>query len=183
MLLHNLMGAMSPLHANKHYMESRPYGERILGGGILIGLLAAGWSTSDLYRRLVADYGVRWTAALGVEGRFKSPFYPGDTLYMVHRVDDVRASGTRPGQAIMTVGMSGENQHGDTCCVGVFERHVRPPGSGVGRLSPSVEAEAAPRPTPRLGQGAPHEGTGCGAGSGRPDGRGGSHLKDRGTGR
>ena len=67
MLMHNLMGAMTPLHVNKHYMQTRPFGERILGGGMLICLLATGWAESDLYRRLVSHYGVRWTAALGVE--------------------------------------------------------------------------------------------------------------------
>ena len=107
MLLHNLMGAMTPLHANKHYMQTRPYGERILGGGMLIGLLAAGWASADLYRQLVSDYGVRWTAALGVEGRFLAPFFPGDTLYVVYTIDHIRASKSRPGQAIMTVGMKG----------------------------------------------------------------------------
>lgn len=120
MLLHNLMGAMAPLHANKHYMQSHPFGERILGGGIILGLLAAGWSVSDLYRALVSDYGVRWTAALGIEGRFERPLFPGDTLYMVYRIEDVRASASRPGHGIMTIGMQGENQHGDQCCVGTL---------------------------------------------------------------
>ncbi len=128
MLLHNLMGAMTPLHVNKHYMQSHPFGERILGGGVIIGLLAAGWAVADLYRVLVSDYGVRWTAALGIEGRFEKPFFPGDTLYVVHRIDDVRVSASRPGQGIMTVGMRGENQHGDTCCVGTLRAMFDRPG-------------------------------------------------------
>src|ERR1700691_6431798 len=68
MLLHNLMGAMTPLHANKHYMQTRPYGERILGGGMLIGLLAAGWASSDLYLELVSGHVVGGTAQGGVGG-------------------------------------------------------------------------------------------------------------------
>lgn len=128
MLLHNLMGAMTPLHANKHYMQTRPYGERILGGGMLIGLLAAGWASSDLYRQLVSDYGVRWTAALGVEGRFLAPFYPGDTLYIVHSIDHIRVSKSRPEQAIMSVGMKGENQDGVVCCSGTLQAMFDRPG-------------------------------------------------------
>jgi acyl dehydratase len=130
MLFHNLMGAMTPLHVNKHYMQSTDFGERILGGGIVIGLLAAGWATSDLYRELVVDHGVRWTAALGIEGRFLHPLFPGDTLYIVHSVDDVRASGSRPGQGIMSVGMQGENQDGEICCVGTLRAMFDRPGQG-----------------------------------------------------
>jgi acyl dehydratase len=135
MLLHNLMGAMTPLHANKHYMQSTEYGERILGGGMLIGLLAAGWAGSDLYRRLVSDYGVRWTAALGVDGNFLNPFFPGDTLYIVHSVNDIRVSKTRAGQAIMSVGMSGENQDGVICCAGNLRAMFDRPGLSASESS------------------------------------------------
>jgi acyl dehydratase len=120
MLLHNLMGAMTPLHANKHYMQSRPFGERVLGGGIVIGLLAAGWAASDLYRQLVAEFGIRWTAALGVESRFQHHIIPGDTLYMEYRIEAVRPSRSRTGQAIMTVGMHTENQDAVVCCTGTL---------------------------------------------------------------
>jgi acyl dehydratase len=146
MLLHNLMGAMTPLHVNKHYMQSHPFGERILGGGVIIGLLAAGWAVSDLYRVLVSDYGVRWTAALGIEGRFEKPFFPGDTLYVVHRIDAVRVSASRPGQAIMTVGMRGENQHGDACCVGTLRAMFDRPGlEGPGPDGAGLEVQGLER--------------------------------------
>src|ERR1700733_16014808 len=72
MLLHNLMGAMTPLHANKHYMQGTEYGERILGGGVVIGLVAAGWANPELSRSLLADYGVRWGAPPGIDARFVS---------------------------------------------------------------------------------------------------------------
>lgn len=120
MLLHNLMGAMTPLHANRHYMASRPFGERILGGGIIIGLLAAGWANAELYRRLVEDHHVRWTAALGIEGKFRKPVFPGDTLYVVYTVDNVRASKSQPDQGIMAVGMRGENQDDEVVAEGVL---------------------------------------------------------------
>jgi acyl dehydratase len=132
MLMHNLMGAMTPLHVNKHYMQTRPFGERILGGGMLICLLATGWAESDLYRRLVSEYGVRWTAALGVEGRFLAPFYPGDTLYIVHTIEDIRVSKSRPGQAIMTVDMKGEKQDGVVSCSGTLRAMFDRPGPDSG---------------------------------------------------
>lgn len=132
MLLHNLMGAMTPLHVNKHYMQTRPYGERILGGGILIGLVAASFPSSDLYRRLVSDYGMRWIGGLGLEGNFLAPFYPGDTLYGVHSIDHIRVSKSHPDKAIMFVGMKGEKQDGVVCCTGTLRAMFdRPELAGV----------------------------------------------------
>jgi acyl dehydratase len=128
MLLHNLMGAMTPLHANKHYMQTRPYGERILGGGMLIGLLAASFASSDLYRQLVSDYGMRWIGGLGIEGNFLAPFYPGDTLYGVHSIDHIRVSKSRPDKAIMFVGMKGEKQDDVVCCTGTLRAMFDRPG-------------------------------------------------------
>ena len=87
MLLHNLMGAMTPLHANKHYMQKTEYGERILGGGVVIGLVAAGWANSALNHSLIADFGVRWRAALGIDAKFVGPVQPGDTLYFVYTLN------------------------------------------------------------------------------------------------
>jgi len=67
-------------------MQGNPFGARILGGGFVIGPLAAGWAGSDLYRQLVADFGARWNAALGIEGRLQHYIVPGDTLYMGYSV-------------------------------------------------------------------------------------------------
>jgi acyl dehydratase len=133
MLLHNLMGVTAPLHVNKHYMQTRSYGERILGGGILIALVSASWASSDLCRQLVSDYGVRWTAGLGIEGNLLAPFYPGDTLYGVHSIDHIRVSNSRPDQAIMSVGMKGENQDGVVCCSGTLRAMFDRPELAAGQ--------------------------------------------------
>jgi acyl dehydratase len=118
MLLHNLMGAMTPLHANKHYMQGTEYGERILGGGVVIGLVAAGWANAELSRSLLADYGVRWRAALGIDARFVAPVQPGDTLYFVYTLSAARESKSRPGCGVITVEMKVENQRDEVCSVG-----------------------------------------------------------------
>jgi acyl dehydratase len=118
MLLHNLMGAMTPLHANKHYMQGTEYGERILGGGVVIGLVAAGWANAELSRTLLTDYGVRWRAALGIDARFVSPVQPGDTLYFVYTLSAARESKSRPGCGVITVEMKVENQRDEVCSVG-----------------------------------------------------------------
>lgn len=118
MLLHNLMGAMTPLHANKHYMQETEYGERILGGGVVIGLVAAGWANAALSHSLLADYGVRWRAALGIDARFVAPVQPGDTLYFVYTLSAARESKSRAGCGVMTVEMKVENQRDEVCSVG-----------------------------------------------------------------
>src|SRR5690348_1025810 len=109
MMLHQMVGAGTPLHSNKHYMESMPYGERIMAGGLVIALTAAGWANCQLYHKL-AEMGLRWKAALGIESKFRNPVFPGDTLYGVYTIQSVRASGSMPGFGIMAVGMRTENQ-------------------------------------------------------------------------
>ena len=130
MLLHNLMGAMTPLHANKHYMEKTKYGERILGGGVVIGLVAAAWANSKLSQELLSDFGVRWRAALGIDSKFISPVQPGDTLYFVYTLTAVRASKSQEGCGVMTIEMKVENQRDELCTVGqlnvLFDRPESP---------------------------------------------------------
>jgi acyl dehydratase len=128
MLLHNLMGAMTPLHANKHYMENTEYGERILGGGVVVGLVAAGWANAALNHSLIADYGVRWRAALGLDARFVGPVQPGDTLYFVYTLNAARESKSRPGCGVMTVEMKVENQRDEVCSVGTLNALFDRPG-------------------------------------------------------
>jgi acyl dehydratase len=118
MLLHNLMGAMTPLHANKHYMQQTEYGERILGGGVVVGLVAAAWANSALSQSLLADHGVRWRAALGLDAKFVAPVQPGDTLYFVYTLSGVRASKSHEGCGVLTVEMKVENQRDELCSVG-----------------------------------------------------------------
>lgn len=120
MLLHNLMGAMTPLHANKHYMQQTSYGERILGGGVVIGLVAAAWANSALAQRLTTDFNVRWRAALGIDSRFLSPVQPGDTIYFLYTLSTARESRSHPDWGIMTIEMRVENQRDEVCSQGTL---------------------------------------------------------------
>jgi itaconyl-CoA hydratase len=111
-LLHHLMGATSPLHVNADYCRQHtPFGEPVLGGGIISGLFAAGWSNSELYKRLTRDYGIRAAAGLGMTIRYLNPVKAGDTLYGIYRLKSARASESRPGYGVLTVEVRGENQN------------------------------------------------------------------------
>jgi acyl dehydratase len=120
MVMHHLVGVASPLHANKQYAMTLPFGERAMGGGIVTALLASGWAKSDLHTRLVEDHGVHWRAAVGLEVRFQRPLQPNDTFYGVYTLESARPSGSRPGWALMRIGMRGENQRSETVITGTL---------------------------------------------------------------
>jgi itaconyl-CoA hydratase len=113
-VLNHMMGSTSPLHVNADYCAKYTlFGVPVLGGGIVSGLFAAGWSTSDLYKRLTRDFGVRAAAGLGMTVRYRNPVKAGDTLYGIYRLKDARPSGSRPGYGVMTIEVTGENQLGE----------------------------------------------------------------------
>lgn len=120
MVMHHLVGVASPLHANKHYAQKLPFGERAMGGGIVTALLAGGWGKCDLNHRLVEDYGVHWRAAVGLEVTFRKPLQPNDTFYGVYTLESARPSGSRPGWGMMRIAMRGENQRGDSVITGAL---------------------------------------------------------------
>jgi acyl dehydratase len=119
MLLHHLVGAVSPMHVNFEYArENSPFGVPIMGGGIVGAIVAADWSNTRLYKRLVGELGVRATAALGMNVRYRVPVKPGDTLYGVYTVKEARPSRSKPGYGVLVIEMRGENQDGETVLEG-----------------------------------------------------------------
>jgi acyl dehydratase len=119
MLLHHLVGAISPMHVNFEYArQNSPFGVPILGGGIVAAIIAAEWSNSRLYKRLTNELGVRATAALGMTVKYQAPVKPGDTIYGVYTLRSARPSGSRPGYGVLTVAMRGENQDGEAVLEG-----------------------------------------------------------------
>ena len=97
-----------------------------MGGPLLLALVTSDWVRAPLRVDLMHRYGIRWTAALGVEAQFLKPFLPGDTLYSEYTLAAVRASTSRPGQAVMEIELGARNQHGDRLLRGrmpvMFER-------------------------------------------------------------
>lgn len=119
MMLHHMVGAVSPMHVNFEYAkQNSPFGVPILGGGIVAAIVAADWSNSRLYKRLVGELGVRATAALGMNVRYRAPVKPGDTMYGVYTVKEARPSRSRPGYGVLVIDMRGENQDGEAVLEG-----------------------------------------------------------------
>jgi acyl dehydratase len=126
-LIHRLSGCLSPLHVNDQYCaENTPFGSAILGGGPFAGMVAAGFSDSDLYTLLRDQHRIKVRSALGMTIRYRDPVLAGDSVYYIYRVESARPSGSKPGFAIMSIGMKAENQHGKALVEGelnfLFER-------------------------------------------------------------
>jgi acyl dehydratase len=119
MMLHHLVGAVSPMHVNFEYArENSPFRVPIMGGGIVAAIIAADWSNTRLYKRLVGELGVRATAALGMNVKYRGPVKPGDTLYGVYTLKEARPSKSREGYGVLVIEMKGENQDGETVLEG-----------------------------------------------------------------
>ena len=103
-------------------MQSRPFEERVLGGGIVIELLAAGWATSDLYRHSLPNSGFDWMRHCASKVAFNTHMVPSDTLYMEYRIEEICRSRGRTGEAIITVDVHTENKDSVVCCAAPYER-------------------------------------------------------------
>lgn len=81
------------------------------------GLVASGWQTCTTYMRLLCDGLLLRVHSMGSPGvdelRWPAPVRPGDTLSATLRIEDVRASMSKPDRGIvMTVGEM-RNQDGE----------------------------------------------------------------------
>lgn len=109
-LLSDLTWTTGEIHSNKEYMAGTPFGERLLGGPIVVAVVASLAALSPMNQRLHGEHGVRTIAALGIEADYRKPVFPGDTLWAETEVVAVRASKSRPGQGVLTMKDTGYNQ-------------------------------------------------------------------------
>jgi len=79
-----------PFHVDADAAANGPYG----------GLIASGWQTAGWCMRMMVDNVLHRSASMGSPGleslRWKRPVRPGDTLHVISRVLDRRASRSRP---------------------------------------------------------------------------------------
>lgn len=96
-----------PFHIDPQVAEASIYG----------GIIASGWQTCGLMMRLVVDAILHETASLGSPGldevRWIKPVRAGDTLHVLVRTLDVRASNSRPERGIVHWIWEARNQHGE----------------------------------------------------------------------
>ncbi len=97
----NLSWENSPLHSDKEYGKTTPFGERILGGPCIIPFVAglSGQSAHDLWDRS----GGHLVALLGIDNvRFTAPLFPGDTIWVETEVTGFKQT-SKPGRFTIAV--------------------------------------------------------------------------------
>lgn len=81
------------------------------------GLIASGWQTGSIYMRLLFDGVLHRVAGMGSPGidelRWLGPVRPGDTLSALMRIDEVRASKSKPDRGIVMTAGEVRNQDGE----------------------------------------------------------------------
>ena len=79
-------------------------------------LVASGWHTSALTMRLMLDSVLAGVSGRGMGARiddigWSSPVHPGDELYAVSEIMDVRASRSKPDRGVVVIRTVTRNQH------------------------------------------------------------------------
>ena len=86
--------------------------------GVFGGLIASGFHTLALTFRLFYQTGALVDGSIGSPGldelRWLKPVRPGDTLHVVARVLETRASTSKPDRGVVRIGYTTVNQHGDS---------------------------------------------------------------------
>lgn len=100
------------------------------------GVIASGWHTCSMMMRMVVDGLLSQAAGMGSPGldgvRWLLPVRAGDTLAVLYRTRETRASASRPDRGIVWSVWEARNQHGELVCtvdgMGMYAR--RPPAAG-----------------------------------------------------
>lgn len=109
-----LTGDFSELHTSDVYAKSSQFGRRVAHG--MMGLAYAHglmWARTGEFRQSAIAF-------LGInEWKFVAPLFVGDTMFVRYFVKQLRASKSRPNQAIATFDVSVINQDGETVQAGI----------------------------------------------------------------
>ena len=96
-----------PFHIDKPAATRSSYG----------GLIASGWQVAALAFRMLVQAGLLGKGSLGSPGidalRWHRPVRPGDTLYAMVEIAEVRESATKPDRGVVTMHYRIDNQRGE----------------------------------------------------------------------
>ncbi|MDH6120139.1 MaoC family dehydratase [Kitasatospora sp. GAS204B] len=106
-----------PLHIDAVYAEQTRFGQVLVSSLVTFGIVN-GMTVATISAKGIANLG--WDQV-----RLTAPVFVGDTLYARTRILAKRESAKRPGEGIVTVHTTGQNQHGAT--VIEFERTILVP--------------------------------------------------------
>jgi acyl dehydratase len=94
------------LHLDAAWSAGQPFGQRLVNSMLTLATLV-GQSVGQLTQgTIVAQLGL-------TDVSFPKPLFHGDTLSTETEITGIRASASRPGQAVVTLSHTGRNQHGD----------------------------------------------------------------------
>jgi len=97
-------GDFNPLHVDEIFArEETPFDGRIAHGTLVLSMSYGMRSVRDDWKIL---------ALAGCERSFRSPVYPGDTVWGVYEVLECRASRSRPGVGFVTLAVSIHSDRG-----------------------------------------------------------------------
>ncbi|MNE25876.1 Bifunctional protein PaaZ [compost metagenome] len=91
-----------PAHVDAHYAKRTEFSRLLVNSSVTLAIVS-GMTVATLSARAIANLG--WD-----EVRLPNPVFAGDTLYAESEVLAKRLSASRPGQGIVTVGVTGRNQ-------------------------------------------------------------------------
>lgn len=111
-LLHDLTWIVGSVHANREYMKTTQFGERLLGGPIVLSLIY-GLRAADSIHEAIERTGHRIVALLGFDNvRFKASIHPGDTMHSEREI--IAANPTsKAGRVVIQMKDVGIKQNGD----------------------------------------------------------------------
>ena len=101
-----ISGDFNPLHTDDVWVRENTKFDGRIAHGLLVLAVTNGLRTPG-----VDDWNIQ--AFVNVERRMIGPVYPGDTLHSSYKIENLRASRSRPGAGIVTVRIEVLNQHGD----------------------------------------------------------------------
>jgi acyl dehydratase len=93
------------LHLDAAFSATQPFGQRLMNSMWTLSTMVGASVTQLTQGTLVAQLGLSDIA-------FPAPLFHGDTLYTETEILEARASGSRPGQGIVTMRHIGRNQDG-----------------------------------------------------------------------
>src|SRR6188472_3407684 len=93
------------LHLDAAFSATQPFGQRLMNSMWTLATMVGASVSQITQGTLVAQLGLSDIA-------FPAPLFHGDTLYTETEILDARASGSRPGQGIVTMRHTGRNQDG-----------------------------------------------------------------------
>jgi acyl dehydratase len=98
-------GDFNPLHVDEIFArEQTPFGGRIAHGPLVLSMSYGMRSVRDDWKIL---------ALASCERQFRSPVFPGDTVWGVYEVLERRTSRSRPGVGFVTLGVSIRSDRGE----------------------------------------------------------------------